>query len=571
MNYESTFIYSLLDVIFFECAGNSRTKDNKYPLQKLAETFIHVQKMFLDNYYLQSSDTVAFILQYRLDTLLGLKASLPSLCNLSPFPYKTPVISGPSGTNKDSYIYLPPLTSTQINNFLHNYAVNVPSHYHDEIGRVIWYLRVNYWKSHVGSGGNFLRLSDGSKCVAKYSRAHNTKKRRNSTQSRERGFGKQEVLILQLLQQGMQTQELELEHLEREVSGKNILDARWTNIDNKQHLQGFKEESRYSSLTRYLDELKLQAATLEARGEVENLRHNLETTLRASSTHNQNIEVRLFGSFESGLSTNTSDADFTVLNFVGTKGNPIHELANILSVAGYGPIKTVAGARVPIVSFTAREIRCDMSINQPMGVFNSQLIHAYQRIDPRFLSVWFGVRTLADKHGILCSRTGYLSSYALAMMLIVFLQTIHDPPILPRLQLQNPDRMVPHTIDGYHCAYDQDQRNYSELAAKNILSAGQLMAEFCLYFGYTFDYSTQEVNPRLGLIRNRSVAPPPRSRQDSRPKDWYICILDPFVPTRNVAGNCRANHLADIQACFRSAYDAIEQSDFNKAFKNKSH
>lgn len=567
MDHESTFIYSLLDVIFFECAGNSGTKGNKYSLKKLAKTFAHVREMFLDNACLQSSDTVAFIQQYQLYTFKGLKTSLPYLCDHSPFPYKTPVISGPSGTDKDSFIHLPRLTSTQITNFLQNYAENVPSHYHDEIARVIWYLRVKCWKSHRGSGGCLLRLADGSNCVAKYSKEHNTKKRRKSNQGRERGFGKQEVLILQLLQQGVQTHEQELERLEREVRGMNILDARLTNMDNMHRLQELKVEAPYSSLTRYLDELKLQAATLETRGKVESLRHNLEMTLRASSTHNQNVEVRLFGSFESGLSTNTSDADFTVLNFVGTNRNPIHELAKILHEAGYGPIKTVAGARVPIVSFTARKIRCDMNVNQPMGIFNSQLIHAYQRIDSRFLPIWFGIRTLADKHGILGGSKGYLPSYALAMMLIVFLQTIYDPPILPRLQLQNSDRMVAHTIDGHHCAYDHAPRNYSELAVKNILPAGQLMAEFCLYFGYKFDYSTQEVNPRLGLIRNRSVSLPSRSRRDSQPKDWEICILDPFVPTRNIAGNCRAKQLADIQACFRSAYDAIEQGDINKVFK----
>jgi DNA polymerase sigma len=105
------------------------------------------------------------------------------------------------------------------------------------------------------------------------------------------------------------------------------------------------------------------------------------------------------------------------------------------------------------------------------------------------------------------------------------------------------------------------------MAAKNTKSEGQLLAEFFQYFGYSFYYKKQEINPRLGVIRSRSVPTPPRSKTDSRPKDWSICILDPFIPNRNVAGNCRNNHAIDIQQAFRSAYDALKVCNIDKAFK----
>ncbi|KAK3822514.1 MAG: hypothetical protein JOS17DRAFT_687631 [Linnemannia elongata] len=326
------------------------------------------------------------------------------------------------------------------------------------------------------------------------------------------------------------------------------------------------DEVHNTDINLYLDKLKSQAATADTRRNVESLRQTLETTLRTYPRF-RNAEVSLFGSLESGLGTLTSDADFTVSNLVGLSIEPIHDLARALQQSGYGPIKTIANARVPIVTFTGQGIRCDMNVNQPMGVFNSHLINAYQKIDPRFLGLWFGLRSLADKHGILGGSTRYLSSYALTMMLIVFLQDVTSPPILPRLQQQSTYRMITRTIDGYHCAYDKDPRNYTELAAKNTKKQGELLKDFCQYFGYTFNYATQEVNPRLGVIRNRSVKPPPRSRRDSRPKDWPICVLDPFITDRNVAGSCRDTNALGIKACFRTVHDALVKDDIKRAFK----
>lgn len=572
MDDKSTFPYCLLDAILFEVAGKSGTQDYNYLLHDLATTFAHVRQMFLNKPHSKFSDMATYIQTHGLHNTAALKRSLPALCHDSSFPYKTPVKSRPGqphGVNE--YIYLPPLGSRQINEFLQKYADDVPSEYQDEIAAVIYYLRVNCWTNRRGSGGYASYLADGSLGVTKYSKEHNAKKRQRTVRAQARELEQQKALIRQLqveeekakARQEAEKRERELERLQVAMGGMSLAH---TQPAERLRTQQLTEDVRYRSINRYLDQLRLQAATAGTRRNVEMLRQALETLLRRHHRQPQ-AEVCLFGSFESGLSTLTSDADFTVLNFRDLGREPIHELASNLQDSGWGPIKTIANARVPIVSFTGHGIRCDMSINQPMGVFNSQLINAYQRIDSRFLGIWFGLRTLADKNGILSGSTGYLSSYALTMMLIVFLQDITLPPVLPRLQQQSADKMISRTIDGYHCAFDKEPRNYATLAAQNTKSAGQLLIELCMYFGHTFDYTTQEVNPRLGVIRNRSIPAPPRSRRDSRPKDWQMLVLDPFISGRNVAGNCRANHVADIQKCFRAAYDAIQKDNIPKAFK----
>lgn len=584
MTPKNTFIYSLLDAILFECAGNSGTDDNHYHLSDLANAFGHARQMLLKKPLPSSSDIPNYIQQLALDTTSGLRSAWTSLCDRSPFPYKIPVKSR-FGDKRGVYdfIYLPPLSSRQVNEFLQSYTESVPSEYQDEIAAVIYYLRANCWLNQRGSGGLACYLADGSLGVAKYSKEHNAKKRQKTEQIRAREAEQQKAMIhLRQLQEeekvkmrqekarkeaeaAAEKEEQELENDGWVTRGMSLLDVQFAELAR---IQERTDEARFRSINQYLDQLKLLAATAGTRRNVETLRQALETLLRRHH-HQPHAEVCLFGSFESGLSTLTSDADFTVLNFKDLGREPIHELASNLHTSGWGPIKTIATARVPIVSFTGHGIRCDMSINQPMGVFNSQLIHAYQKIDPRFLSIWFGLRTLADNHGILGGSTGYLSSYALTMMLIVFLQDVTSPPILPRLQQQSADKMVSRTIDGYPCAFDKEPRNYTALATKNIKPAGQLLTEFCMYFGHTFNYATREVNPRLGVVRNRSVSPPQRSRRDSRPKDWRMLVLDPFITDRNVTGNCRAIQVADIQKCFRSAYGAIMKGKTDKAFKKR--
>ncbi|KAG0318831.1 hypothetical protein BGZ97_003212 [Linnemannia gamsii] len=561
---------ALLDVILFECASQH---EDKHTIKELAAAFASAREMFLSNPNPQSSGGV-YIQQHKLNTEQGLKQYMLSFGargNSGYFPYPTRILKGmmmdPYDYTRtipaDDFVTLPACSNREADDFLHNYAEKVPRDFHDDIAAVILYLRSNRWKNR-GSGGVSIPLESwkGMSGVAKYSREYNYRKWLKTNGLGLTGIEQELELIQQRRQQQQDEEDQKLESLERDVRGMSI--ARSLTEDKRQ--QQLFDAVKHGFINQHLDKLKLQAATADNRRDVETLRQTLETTLRTYARF-QNAQVSLFGSFVSGLSTLTSDADFTVLNLADLSTPTIHELSTILREVGYGPIKTIANARVPIVSFTGRRIRCDMSINQPMGVFNSQLINAYQRIDTRFMGLWFGIRSLADKHGILGASTGYLSSYALAMMLIVFLQDVTTPPILPKLQQQSTKRMISRSIDGYWCAYDNDPRDYGELAAKNTKTEGQLLVDFCRYFGYTFDYANREINPRLGVIRNRSVSAPPRSRRDSRPKDWSICVLDPFINDRNVAGNSRANHVADIQQCFRTAYDALVKNDIGKAFK----
>ena len=127
--------------------------------------------------------------------------------------------------------------------------------------------------------------------------------------------------------------------------------------------------------------------------------------------------------------------------------------------------------------------------------------------------------------------------------------------------------MEEHDIGGYDCSFDHNWRRYRTSGTRNAKQSAQLLIDFCQLYGYTFDYATQEVNPCLGVIKARSYDPPPRNEWDQRLKDWSLCVLDPFVVGRNVAGNCRSTNVAEIQQCFQAVFDALSAGDVTTTFK----
>ncbi|KAF9153806.1 hypothetical protein BG015_002572 [Linnemannia schmuckeri] len=229
------------------------------------------------------------------------------------------------------------------------------------------------------------------------------------------------------------------------------------------------------------------------------------------------IEVHLFGSFASGFCSMSSDAEMT----------------------------------------------CDVNLKQPMGVHNSKLISTYFNIDDRFKTLWFSIKQIGKQYDIISASAGFLSSYTLTMMLIIFLEDVTSPSILPRLQ-QSPMVTI-HTIDGHDCSFDS-KTIYTSYDTDNRHSSGQLLIDFFYFYGYVFNCATQGVHPSLGKIQDCNITPSARSRTDSRPKEWLICISDFFITDRNVAGNCSKENVAKIQACFQSAYLALEENDINKTF-----
>ncbi|KAG0375811.1 hypothetical protein BGX24_008627 [Mortierella sp. AD032] len=555
----SEFLGYLYDCILFEYAGQLRQGACcDVNMDELAGCFEHIRQMYEDDEddeQLLEIPSNQYISKQGLNCPEHIKDYILSLDEgcYDHFPYVVDV----SNNYYNDHIILHGFSGQDVKEFLENYADSVPRKYHDEIAAIIQSLRDDHWQNR-GSGGTWETLPNGMRGATKFCADHNDNKREKKLQRQReiedverRRREREEEEARQEAKRREQEQRRREEQVQRE---REQLEQR-----QRERREEAREEAarqRNSAITKYMNSLQVSLTSSQQRDDdIESLRETLEEELQDYFDDDE-IEVHLFGSFASGLSTKTSDADFTVYHL---PYGDISDLAGALESIGYHSVSYITNARVPITTFYDPEngVNCDANIDEPMGVINSKLIATYRRIDNRFATLWFAVRQMAKKHDILSGSTGYL----------VFLQDVTSPAILPRLQQQQPHRMVDYDVDGYDCSFDRNWSNFRTYGSDNLKCAGQLLVDFCHYYGYTFNYATKEVNSCLGKIRNRSVTPPARSRRDRRPKDWPICILDPFITDRNVAGNCHRDAVDEIRECFQNAFDALKASNINTAFR----
>jgi DNA polymerase sigma len=109
----------------------------------------------------------------------------------------------------------------------------------------------------------------------------------------------------------------------------------------------------------------------------------------------------------------------------------------IKTVAKLGTLVLVPATRIPILKFTEKEtgLEVDFNVNNILAVHNSDLIYTYCQIDQRFHVMCMFLKHWAKSQNvdIIGAAYGYLSSYALTLMVIAFLQS-RSPPVLPCLQ-----------------------------------------------------------------------------------------------------------------------------------------
>ncbi|CAO3574178.1 unnamed protein product [Mortierella alpina] len=284
------------------------------------------------------------------------------------------------------------------------------------------------------------------------------------------------------------------------------------------------------------------------------------------------LRLEVFGSYASGLGSESSDADLCITSDYFQKTaqyNDMRSLAQVLRRGGMIQIQPIAHARVPIVKFVDPQTRinCDVNANHVLGIHNSELIRCYTLIDDRVRPFIYNLKAIVKKHRINDSSHAWLSSYAYVMMAIGFLQA-QDPPILPALQAQPQERMTPLQVQMDHegkggkdiidCTFDRDPTRYQGFGAPNTKSVGQLLIEFFEFYTRYYDYQTMEVNVRLGGgVRTRDdIARLKKMAESGNHKalrqlpqkgkgEKKLIVMDPFIRDRNVAGSYLRVHIPD--------------------------
>ncbi|KAG0053490.1 hypothetical protein BGZ83_000971 [Gryganskiella cystojenkinii] len=432
----------------------------------------------------------------------------------------------------DSYygepgVTLPRWNNSAIQDFLWSYTNLVPLHYMNDISVLIYELRDRLWHDR-GSGGTWSDVHDDLCGVTKFTRERSEEKLGIPTQ--------QEQQRQYLAQQRRAAEEAEQERIRQEQEQERIR--------KEQERIRKQQQDGNNKIETYLQNLvKSTKATPTREEEIWDLRTRL-TGHMYDYYGDRSIKVWLFGSYYTGLSSRDSDADFTVID-ERERIESIHELAQCLWDMGYQKVVTIANARVPIVTFydPVTKTDCDISINHPLGEMNSKLIKTYSQIDDRFVPLWFGLRQLAKRHNILSGSSA---------------------PVLPALQDQ--PNMVAATVEGWDCSFDRNWSNQRKNGTANTKTVAGLLKSFCLYFGYDFDYGTMEVNARVGVLRKRNLGSAQNNSQRQKLSRAAMSVVDPFERNRNVAANCNASRVLQIQHVFQMAGDALSRGDIDTAF-----
>ena len=233
----------------------------------------------------------------------------------------------------------------------------------------------------------------------------------------------------------------------------------------------------------------------------------------------------VFGSSLNGFSTRSSDLDITLL----VEGEELYQsplrkvhrrlrkLTNRISDCQF------IDAKVPIVMFEDLQMgfEVDISINNNSGIRNTFLLRTYSRLDTRVRPLVIVVKEWAKSNNVCNSKSGLLSSYALNLMVLFFLQDGVCPQVLPSLQ-----RMFPHTYNAYFTIDDIQKVDMEAICkswtSENKESVGQLLIKFFDYYS-KHDFRGKLISVRTGSLHERP------DWDSSRGYKGYINIEEPYT------------------------------------------
>uniref|UniRef100_A0A1A8NBL1 polynucleotide adenylyltransferase n=1 Tax=Nothobranchius rachovii TaxID=451742 RepID=A0A1A8NBL1_9TELE len=233
----------------------------------------------------------------------------------------------------------------------------------------------------------------------------------------------------------------------------------------------------------------------------------------------------LTGSSMNGLACRTSDADLCLVVEQQKRSTILRVLSRLRDVfkdLPYISTTDLIKAKVPILRFREKDsnVEFDLNINNTVGIRNTFLLKSYAHADARVKPLILVVKKWARHHKINDASKGTLSSYALVLMVLHYLQTLNEP-VLPSLQRDHPDYFDPlMEIDSV----PESSSSVPSYCSRNKSSLGELFLGFLRYYTTQFRWSELVISVREATTFLKS-------------KSWgnrFICVEEPF-DGKNVA------------------------------------
>jgi DNA polymerase sigma len=174
----------------------------------------------------------------------------------------------------------------------------------------------------------------------------------------------------------------------------------------------------------------------------------------------------------------------------------------------------------------------DITVHNMLPILNTNLIRLYSLYDQRFHIMGLYLKHLVKINKIGGAADNYLSSYALLVMLVFFLQKIIEPHVLPNLQkIEDREIIYEYNQNGetikVNIYFEEDVQKIKQYMRRvnngqeNTESPTELLLKFFEYFSYYYDYYEQ----KLSIHDDTNVKP--------KPDLIAFSIEDPFDKTHN--------------------------------------
>ncbi|XP_064594868.1 speckle targeted PIP5K1A-regulated poly(A) polymerase-like [Liolophura sinensis] len=207
---------------------------------------------------------------------------------------------------------------------------------------------------------------------------------------------------------------------------------------------------------------------------------------------------------------------------------------------GCSDAHVIPSIRCPVVRFSHAPtgIKCDLSVNNRLGLQNTKLLKFFCNVDPRVRPLVFALRYWGKLKEVSTNPVSgpRLTNYALSLLVVFFLQNT-QPPVLPTMaELEVlPENTSRTMIDGWDCSF---QGQKPEGREENKSSAEDLLVQFFQFY-CSIDFSNVVLSTRTGRIIPVSEFYESLSKNDRAKyfKTGPISVQDPFVLDHNITLN----------------------------------
>ncbi|XP_068227009.1 uncharacterized protein [Palaemon carinicauda] len=276
-----------------------------------------------------------------------------------------------------------------------------------------------------------------------------------------------------------------------------------------------------------------------------------------------NCRLYVVGSSLSGFGADWSDVDMCLMVTAGDLDQR-NEATVVLSLlqrelnnCGSTQKMELIRAKVPILKFRDAQthVDVDLNCNNAVGIRNTHLLHSYSQLDWRVRPLVLVVKLWAQHHNINNAKDMTISSYSLVLMVIHYLQNGVQPPVLPCLQKNFPDKFH----DNAPIMSILITEKMPTFTSNNHETLGQLFHGFLNYFANTFTYIEDTISVRTGGTIPTAKCRAHRTRKNDSRMWKYLCIEEPFDRTNTARSMYDEEVFERVKKVFADSYKLLDE------------